>query len=253
MGTVIKIAGLDAESDTAAGYISPVSRGLEAIHFLNGSSAKIARNFAVGKDDGVTVGAPAILTSSYAELRSGVSWVQTSMAEPLEGTFFIICKATDNGTPSGAYPAFFSSLGGKLLSDPTKDAPGIGLLNVPSLRFAQGVSKADGSLVPAYNAMSQSFSSTWALYVCVLKATAFGSLTNKTTGTVGGPQDEVNLSGRPRAQSNAKIKLGSATSAYTGVCQLAAFQAHSVVLTDAEIAKVVADLRAYALRKGITV
>lgn len=253
MGTIIKVAGLDAESASAAAYISPVSRGLEAIHFLNGSAAKIIRNYALGKEDGALVGTPVAVNAGFADFSGISSGVLTSMSEPLEGTFFIVCKTTDDGASSGKYPSFFSSVGGKLVSDPSKSAPGIGLWNAPSLRFAQGVMRGDGTMAFANNAMTATATETWALYVCVLKSTAFGSMTNKTTGVVAGPQDSAGMLGLPRARSDAKIKLGQVQAGYTGNCQIAAFQGHSVVLSDAEIEKVVKDIRSYVARKGITV
>ncbi|MNH21743.1 hypothetical protein D3C79_815680 [compost metagenome] len=57
----------------------------------------------------------------------------------------------------------------------------------------------------------------------------------------------------PRRLATGKIRIGSGQSNFTGLCDVAVFQGHSELLDESEIQTTVADMRAYALRRGIVV
>ncbi|MNP62575.1 hypothetical protein D3C76_1578700 [compost metagenome] len=57
----------------------------------------------------------------------------------------------------------------------------------------------------------------------------------------------------PRRLSTGKIRVGSGQTNLLGLCDIAVFQGHSALLTDAEIQTTVVDIRAYLLRKGVVV
>jgi glutamate mutase epsilon subunit len=93
MGIVLNSKTLGDEASALA-YVLPVDRGVEAIHFLNESLDKARRNYARGKPDAAVIGAPGV-GSGFLSFQGGVSYLQTSIPESVEQTFFVFALNSD--------------------------------------------------------------------------------------------------------------------------------------------------------------
>lgn len=244
MGVRIIAKDVDAEA-YATEYSSPVRRGLEGIHFLNGTAAKAARNYAPGKSSGVVIGAPAA-TTGFLSCKSLSNFIQTDIPESDLATVFVIARSTDVGTADAVRPAFYATQDGPG-ADGAGTAQGLAVWHSGSQ-----VRSLVGYLTPAAATfidvnLVEPLVANFALYVQVVAADKLElrDVTRSLTASVA-------PTGTRRRTTN-KFRIGSSFKSLGGTSDIAVFQVHSVVLSEAEIAAVVADLRAYAARKGITV
>lgn len=259
MSTVIRAKGVFAE-DFATSYASPVSRGLEAIHFTNTNSDKIARNYASGKANGSLMGTPTSIAAGSTRFKAGTNGLITSVQEPEQATIFVIAKSPVNlGTipiPLADRPAFWGTFQSPLASNPGTTAQGIALYVTSQGGLAANVLVDQGGTptwVPSAFTAAESapMINVWQLYsVTVGASDAVVALRNETTG-----QAAPTSPAGTRLLTTGRIRVGTLVTDTThqGLADIAVAQIHSVVLTDAERMAVVADLRAYAARKGITV
>lgn len=241
MGVRIRAVGVDAES-SAREYSSPVPRGLEGIFFLNTSLDKIAHNYAQGKAKGTVMGAP-LPGAAGTTFKSQSNYVLTDVSETDEMTLFVLARSALDGTDQTSRAVFLSNYSS------ANNPPGLGVYVQNTNRISAfanfGADAASNTLVPAV-INSTNVVTNWNLYAAIIKA---GSVTirNLTTGQTG---TLTNVA--PRRKGAPKICIGSSYTTYSGACDIAVAQMHSVALTETEIQAVTADLRAYALRKGIT-
>jgi hypothetical protein len=251
MGVRLIAKDVDAEA-FATEYAAPVRRGLELVHFLNESIAKASRNYAPGKGPGVVVGAPT-MSASDGLFRSGTNYLVTSMSEPVAGTFFIITKSPDDNSSASTRPGYFGTYRSPKISDPATLGNGIGLYSIGStVRAAMGI-VVDSVDTSSEVATAPSAFATWGLHVVQVRANGKISGRNATTG-IAYTEGAFTLTG-PRVQTSGKILVGAIPTfaGQAGQSNIAVFQAHSVELTEAEILTTIADLRAYAARRGIAV
>lgn len=250
MGVSIVATDVDAEN-VATAYASPVRRALEGIHFLNDSLEKCQRNYAPGKSSlkGTIFGAP-VVNSSYLRCTGLSHFLQTGIAESRNGTMFVIARnLVDDGAIANRtlLAGTYRGSGGAVLPGYS----GVGL-------YAGGaVSRVNGHSTHAANDAAEGVLAvattqvipltTWAL---MMLSFSDGKLVNRNL------TDPYTASSTPtaiRRVSPDKIRIGSGYTSYTGVCDVAAFQYHSDVLTDDEIVLVASDLRQYAAGRGIEV
>ena len=247
MGARLIAKDTDAE-DFVTEYSAPVRRGLEGIHFLNKSVQKAAHNYAPGKKSGSVMGTPVALADRLSTVGL-VSFIQTDVLEADLMTFFCVAKSDNANSSAATRPGFFGTSRGVAADGGVADglvmffsAPGFIALNA-----GYGNTEADKSSPRA--SLSSADAAKWALYVCIVSATGvtFRDVTNNRAQTTAA------TAGLPRRRSLNRFRLGSTFNDFAGSCDLAVWQAHSVVLTEDEIATTVADLRTYAARKGIVV
>lgn len=231
--------GVNAE-DFAFEYAAPVRRGLEGMFFLNTSLEKLARNYAPGKPQGKIVGSP-VANTNWATLTSNTSYIQTDISDTVEMSFFAIVRSDlQTGGPS------IVPIGNYQVGDPV----GVSMYSAAQDRLATtagGGNDSSSSQNFTCSAIGQQLS-VWGLYSGVITAGNI-SMRNHTSGVSN--NTVITL---PRRLSSRKLRIGSAYSAQmTGVCDMMLAQIHNVAVTEDERASTIADLRAYALRRGINV
>ena len=249
MGVRLIAKDVDAEA-FATEYAAPVRRALELIHFTNGNPAKAAHNLAPGKAQGSVVGAP-VASADRLTCNGLTNFIQSGIQEPSAITFFMIARSGDSNTSGATRPGFLGTYDGLAADGGASD--GFALFfsgtNAISVNACYGNTAADKTF-PRATLVSQD-AANWALYSVVISSTGivFSDLTNNRTTT------QSTTGGLPRRPTVNKIRIGSLfnPSGFTGPCDIAAVQLHSAVLTADEQVATVADLRAYALRKGIRV
>ena len=247
MGVRLIAKDVDAEA-FATEYSAPVRRGLEGIHFLNTSPQKAARNYAPGKKSGTVVGAPVALADRLSTVGL-VSYIQSEVQETDLMTFFCVARSGDSNTSAGTRPGFFGTFRGLAADGGVADGVIMFFSGPGNISVNAGYGTTEADKVSPRAALASTNAANWALYVCVVTATGvtFRDITNNRAATT--PASPA----LPRRRSLNKFRLGSTFNDFSGSCDLAVWQAHSVVLNEDEITTTIADLRAYALRKGIVV
>lgn len=242
MGVRIIATGVDAEQ-YASEYSSPVVRGLEAIFFENTSLSKVSHNYVPAKPSGTIVGTP-LPTSSATTFKSQSNYVMTDVSETDSMTWFIVARSELDGTNQSSRAVFLGNY------DSTQNPPGSGMYIQNTNRIAGfgcfGVDAGSNALISS-SVNSTKVVTDWNLYAVIVQAggVTMHNLTTNQTGVV--------ANANPRRKGTGKIRIGSSITTYTGQCDIAVGQLHSVTLTETEIQTVAADLRAYVLRKGLTV
>jgi hypothetical protein len=247
MGVRLIAKDVDAEA-FATEYSAPVRRGLEGIHFLNTSIQKAAHNYAPGKKSGSVVGVPVALADRLTTVGL-VSYVQSEVAESDSMTFFCIARSGDANTSGGTRPGFFGTYTGLGADGGAADGIAMFFSGPGAIAVNGGYGNTAADKVFPRASLSSADAAKWALYVVIVGPTGitFRDITNNRAAT------QTATSGLPRRRTLNKLRLGSLFQDFGGTCDLAVWQAHSVVLTEDEISTTIADLRAYALRKGIVV
>ncbi|WP_343595503.1 hypothetical protein [Pseudomonas sp.] len=241
MGVQVVAKGVDAEQ-YAVEYAPPVRRGLEGIFFTNTSLEKAARNYAAGKSAGSIVGAP-VVNDAYITCKGMTNFIQTNILETESLTMLVIAKSSALGGSPDEIPLVCGSYGSGALSGACMYMP------VPDrLSGTGGFGNDDASNANVTASISPTPTSKWGLYsvqVSPAGVTTKGhtsGLTNTFTQTV------------PRRLAGRTMRIGSGYSnSQKGTVDIAMFQHYSVLLTADELAKTVADIRAYAARRGILV
>lgn len=247
MGVRLIAKDVDAEA-FATEYSAPVRRGLEGIHFLNTSIQKAAHNYAPGKKSGVVVGAPVALADRLTAVGL-VNYIQSEVTESDSMTLFCIARSGDANDSGGTRPGFFGTYTGLGVDGGAADGIAMFFSGPGTISVNVGYGKTAADKVFPRASLSSADAAKWALYVVIVGPTGitFRDITNNRATT------QTATSDLPRRRTLNKIRLGSLFTGFGGTCDLAVWQAHSVILAEDEISTTIADLRAYALRKGIVV
>ncbi|GAA0766205.1 hypothetical protein [Brevundimonas olei] len=253
MGTRLIAKDSDYEDD-AVEYLAPVRRGLEAIHLLNKSAAKAAKNYAPDKSNGVFVGSPLAANEQFIRFKGQSVFVQSEVREARAMTLFAVVRTLDALADDATRPQYFGTYRSPPADGSGGTTYGVAMYNntatTLSAMAGRGNSLAD-HVSGSVNTSNPS-QATWSLMslrvgVGVQEGTI---LKNETTGVEATLATNLNL---PRYPSLGKFRIGSGYTLQEGQCDMAYWQAHSVELTPAEIAIVLADIRAHMARRSITV
>lgn len=251
MGTQLRAKGTNVES-IAKVYAASVRRGLRGIHFLNTDGSKAAHNYAPGNQaaQGSVAGTPTI-TAGYASCKGRLNYIRSAIAEADEMTVFIIARSSDTGLASATRPSFLGTQQGTATDGGISDGINMYMTSagggVISFTAAYGNNDADRTNLVC--SISWANVTSFALFVATINSAGITlrDVTNNRTNTV------TPTPGLPRRRSTNKLRLGSAFNAFDGFCDVALVQAHDVILTTEEKDATIAQLRRYALTKGITV
>ncbi|WP_054881675.1 hypothetical protein [Pseudomonas sp. NBRC 111128] len=247
MGVRIVAKDVDAEA-YATEYSAPVRRGLEGIHFLNTTPQKAARNYAPGKKSGTVVGSPVAKADRLSTVGL-VSYIQSEVAETDSMTIFCIARSGDANANAATRPGFFGTFRGLAADGGVADGLIMFFSTAGSIAVNAGFGNTEADKTSPRAALSDANASSWALYQVTVSSAGitFRDVTNNRSQTT------AVTNGLPRRRSLSKFRLGSTFNDFAGTCDLAVWQAHSVILSDEEISATIADLRSYAARKGISV
>lgn len=251
MTTRIVAKGSNIE-DKATKYSANIRRGLKGIHFLNTEKEKIAHNYAPGNQDaqGSVVGSP-VISPGYAALKGRQNYVQSGIAEADEMTVFCIARSSDTGLDSATRPSFLGTQQGVAPDGGTSDGINMYMTSVGSgaFSFTAAYGNSDADRTNLVCSIPWTNRANFALFEATISSLGitFRDVTNNRTNTVTPPV------GLPRRRSTNKLRIGSAFNAFDGFCDVALVQAHDVILTTEEKDATIAQLRRYALTKGITV
>lgn len=242
------IASQSAEG-FATKFLPPVSEGLLAWHFLNGSLEKAARNYAIGKPDASIVGAPTIGAGSVG-FKGLANFLQTSIEEVTTGTYYMIGKTTDTRADNAHNPMYFGTFQSPAASG-GGNTFGVSMAwsspSVISGFASRGTSTADDTSAAAQ--LTNLNPNTWALYCLRTPGVGQGNvLTNLTTGA-----EAVGPAGADRLRSTGRFRIGSGYQTYEGLCDMAHWSAFAGYHTTEQMAAVYKTLKPYAAKWGITV
>lgn len=246
MGTTIA-TDISGESFLGA-FDSPVRRGLQAIHFTNETLDKCKVNFAPGKRDisGAIFGTPTVFPG-YLRCTGLKHFLQTGVRETRDGTLLVIFRnavddaAVANRTmPAGTYR------GVGLLPG----ASGIGLYAGGQVSRVNGLAvhaPNDGATATLLAATVQAIPLT--NWQCIVQtfSDAVHTCQNMTA-----PYSAQQTPASVRRVTQDQIRIGSPYTSYTGVCDVASFQYHDVVLDPSEIELIYAAHKAYVSGKGVS-
>lgn len=247
MGVQIYANDVDAEQYVTE-YAPPVRRALEAVHFTNTSLAKAVRNYAKGKAQGSLVGNPVALADRVS-CNSMTNFLQLGIQEPSQLTLFLIARSGDANTSAATRPGFVGTFDGVAADGGAADGMAMFFSGNGQISVNAGYGNTVSDKVFPRASLSVGDGGSWVLYSIVVSTAGitFTDHTNNRTVT------QTATGGLPRRPTLNRLRLGSLYKDYSGACDIAALQLHSAVLTASEQALTVADLRAYAARKGIKV
>lgn len=118
-----------------------------------------------------------------------------------------------------------------------------------SLRGTAGYGNDDASNTNASVGFLGVPVATWQLYSVIISPTGVNTKDHTANLSATGANP-----GMPRRLAGRTLRIGGGYSTgLKGMCDIAVAQIHSVALTADELARTVADLRAYAARRGINV
>ncbi|CAI8992841.1 hypothetical protein [Pseudomonas sp. IT-P218] len=253
MGTALIAKNSNAENSGLRKFVPPVTRNLEAWHFLNTDVMKAARNYAMGdKPDAQVIGAPAEF-GSYIQFKGQANYLQTQVVDAPTQTVFSVIRSKDTLADVAHSPAFYGTYstaapGAALYWDSTNAA-----LVKTGARYTDAGQTAIGSTpISQSSASNQIVIGEWSLIVDVTKADFNRSInaTKNSTRT----SAAVTYGRVPAA---VPFRIGSAypaANSFAGTADMALWAHYSTELTDAEIALIIARIRAYmSQRHGIVV
>lgn len=246
MGTAIIAKNSNAENSGMRKFIPPVTRNLEAWHFLNNGVAKAATNYALDKPDAQVVGAP-LEFPSYIQFKGLTNYLQTDVAESATSTTFSVIRTKDTLVGADHTPAFYGNYrsgvaGGSYLAVAVSG----GALTKVASRFSDPSQAAATSSPITLSAEAINLGG-WSLIIDITRA-GFNAIQNATTGVIRERTDVT----YGRSISPGKYLVGSAyeaSSMWKGTADMAMWAHYSTELTTSEIAAVVARIRAYMLRR----
>lgn len=252
MGTAIVAKNSNAETAGMKKFIPPVTRNLEAWHFLNSDVSKAATNYALGKPNAVVVGSP-LEFSEYIQFKGQSNYLQTEVAETATQTIFSVIRTKDTLVDLDHLPAFYGNYrsltnGGSYLVMP---AGGTTLTKV-ACRFTDvGKITVTSSPVSLASPSAVDFGE-WSIIVDITRS-GVNAIQNPTKSANAARTDTT----YGRKVSPEPYRVGSiyeASSLWRGTADMALWAHYSTELTESEIAAVVARIRAYmSQRQGIIV
>lgn len=257
MGTRITAKGVDAEAYATEMGV-PVRTGIRGIFLLNTNKDKIVWNYAPGSAGKGSIFGNPVVTPQYTEtdglMGGDPRYVDTGVIETNAFTYFYIAKI-DPTAPGFAAPGVSqpSELRSMFVSNygPPSMGYGVGLYVSRGNAVACTLGTADGG--GNVQSSTQHLVVDFTKYLIVsckydLAARSF-TLKNHISGAV---IVMPTADGFTRATTGRTMRIGAAnTDGYGGKAHMVAVQLHDVALSDSDIDKNAAFLKAYAQRKGI--
>lgn len=246
MGT--KIIPPNASFETLLNHlILPVMSGLQGFFLPHESPSKAAKNWAIGKDDGVVVGSPTY-AAGYVSLESNsVAYIETPVVETPEMTILFAGRGTTDSSTADLTPVFVSS---RTAAAALGGAGGIQVYADTASRQRVYFSQWDGGSAQNAIASVNSYSiNTWEFISARVTATT-ARIRNLTTGVIGA---DLVLSGT-RNPGSGKIRIGSMIDAtWKGKSDAALCGLYNRALTDAEEVSMYNWAKTYLATKGISI
>lgn len=247
MGTALIAKNTNAENAGMRKFIPPVTRNLEAWHFLNTNVAKAAHNYAIGKPDAVVEGTP-VEFASYIQFKGQTNFLSTQVMESPTQTIFSVIRSKDTLVDDAHGPAYYGTYSASHFGCALYWEPSTNSLVKTAARFSnveQTVSTSGGiSQSVATNGLVMG---EWSLFVDVTKSD-FNRSINATKNSVR-TSATVTYGRNLSAQS---YRVGSAYPAsrnWFGTADMALWAHYSTELTDSEIAAVIARIRDYMFQR----
>lgn len=255
MGSTITAPGVTAPWN--AKVRPPVSRGLEAWFTFDTDPTRFSFNRAVGKGDAIITGAPQAFTT-HGRFKGMTNFLQTQVSETADQTIIVIGKAAapipegalavgDANTPyyvgnryGASIPAGYTgvALGTSLYHrNPTTLTSTGGRLN------SAGTNADIGAVDLAADVPTD-----WGIRAIRVAASGVNIVQNITRGI----RRDGTLA-TSRILSDAKHRIGSATTSFGAEVDISAVAIYSAFLSDLELSQVVASMRKRMSRLGIAV
>ena len=247
MGTALIAKNTNAEDAGIRKFIPPVTRNLEAWHFLNTSVMKAAINYAIDKPDAQIIGAPSEF-DSYIQFKGQANYLQTEVADSVTQTIFSVIRSKDTLVDVAHSPAFYgtyssASPGAALYWDSTNAA----LVKTGARYSDVGLTTQTSAPISQSQASGQIVIGEWSLIVDVTKAD-FNRSINATKNST---RTSASVT-YGRAPASIPFRVGSAYAGsqnWAGSADMALWAHYSTELTDSEIVAVIARIRAYMLQR----
>lgn len=252
MGTAITAKNSNAENAGMRKFSPPVSRSLEAWHFLNEGVAKAATNYALDKPDAQIIGAPAEF-AEYIQFKSLTNYLQTQVNESATQTTFSVIRTKDSLVDAAHSPSFYGnyrsgSQGGSYLAIPSGGAS----LTKVSSRFSDAGKTTVTSSPISLIASTEVNLGEWSLIVDVTKAN-FNAIQNATR-SINKQRTDTTYGRKISAEPYRIGSVYESSGGWLGTADMAFWAHYSTELTPSEIASTVEVIRAYLLRRfGISV
>ena len=228
----------NADLEALATKIS-FSVGETDVYITNGSATKLTRNFASGAAEGTVVGAPVV--SAASSRFTGQSNYVDTQADDSENITMIAIAKRPSGWSGDAMAISNNGLGGVNIGC------SLWYLANGNIGFSAARDNGSGSQTSAIASTTPADPLAWALVIG--EAGTANRFTNITTD-----QTVLGANTNARFVSPAKMRVGSSYQAtHTGQIDVMVCVVIPRVLTTLERDAVVAQLRAYALKHGVTV
>lgn len=260
MGTIVQILGGTSAEDNAIEYLSPVRRGIDCIHFANTSKDKALRNFVYGKTKGQALG-DFDVQPNYTATANQNAGISTSMTDSLDLTWFCVMRGPDTqtGVKSAAYVGNYGGTPATGTAAANSGMSFYGNLSSGVLNFSYpyATDANPNTVLTTQVAMANTplaVQQNWSLLSLRCNSATQIEAINHTVSESTVYSSAFSATRRRSILMNRTVRLGGhGLGSFTAGCQIAAFQGHKVALTDIERAQVIADLRGYMARRGVTV
>lgn len=191
---------------------------------------------------GSVVGVP-VASDAFLTCKGMTNYIQTGILETESLTMLVIAKSAGIGGTPDETPLVCGSYGSGALSGVCMYIP-----LTDRLSGTGGFGNDDASNVNVTASVSPAPTTKWGLYS--VQVSPAGVTTKAHTANL----TNTFAQAVPRRLAGRTMRIGSGYSnSQKGTVDIALFQYHSVLLTADELTKTVADLRAYATRRGIAV
>ncbi len=244
MGTAFIAKNTNAENSGLRQFVPPVTRNLEAWHFLNTDAAKAATNYARGgKGDAQIRGTP-VEFAEYIQFKGQANFLETQVADAPTQTIFSVIRSRDTLVDLAHSPAFYGTYPDSAKGTLLYWNAGPATLVKTAARYTD-----EAHTIPSTFPISTPSASInigeWSLIIDITNADSNRCI-NATSGS-DLKNDNPNFG---RAFSNLPFRIGSGhpgSTQFEGTADMALWAHYSVELTSSEIAAVVARIRAYFL------
>jgi len=227
----------NADLEALATKIS-FSVGETDVYITNGSAAKLTRNLATGTAEGVVVGTPAISAAS-TRFTGNSNYINTQIDDTTAMTVFAIFKRP-SGWSGDAMVVSNNGVGAAIGSSLWLFANG-------NVGLAAARDNGSGGQTSAVAQITPADPTAWGLVV------AEGGSVNKITNITTSQTASSGVSAA-RITAPSKLRIGSSYNAsHTGQIDVMVCVVIPRVLTTLETDSVIAQLRAYAAKYGVTV
>ena len=213
--------------------------GLEIAHFFGGTIESSLRNFSHGKVNATAIGAPTVNANSVS-LQGGTTLIQTSMADTNELTLVVAFKPLE---------AVDTIVAGNLTSPSGGATRRVAIAYSPPM-LVTGFRGTDANASGAATLTALVVGTPLCLALRnVVGASPEVTLNNLTRGEVG----KMANPGAPALGSPIRIGGGYNIAGYAGKTEAYAVLGFSRRITDSELAKLYAWLKAYCARRSIAI